>query len=109
MTFTHRSIALAVALLFATGVAQAQTPAPSAQDQAAAEGLFNDAKKLVADGKFADACPKFEESQRLDPAPGTQFNLAECYEHIGRTASAWALFLGVAQLAKSAGMQDREK
>jgi hypothetical protein len=63
----------------------------------------------MADGKYGDACPKLEESQRLDPAPGTQFNLGDCYEHLGRNASAWALFLNVAAAAKSAGLSDREK
>jgi hypothetical protein len=82
---------------------------PSAADQAAAETLFGDARKLMADGKFSEACPKLEESQRLDPAPGTEFNLGDCYEHVGKTASAWAHFLNVAAAAKSANMADREK
>ena len=60
----------------------------------------------MAEGKFAKACPKLEESQRLDPAPGTQFKLGECFEQVGRTADTWALFLNVAAAAKSAGMPD---
>jgi hypothetical protein len=100
-------MAIALHLTLVTNISSAQQP--SAQDQAAAEGLFADAKKLMGEGNYGEACPKFEESQRLDPAPGTQFNLGECYEHIGRTASAWALFLNVAAAAKSANMPDREK
>jgi hypothetical protein len=101
------SMIVGATLALSSGLASAQQP--SAQDQAAAEGLFSEGKKLMADGKYPEACPKFEESQRLDPAPGTQFNLGECYERLGKTASAWALFLNVAAAAKSAGMADREK
>lgn len=108
----HRfGIALVACALAATsaGAARAQGPQPTAQDQAAAEGLFVEAKKLMTDGRFAEACPKLEESNRLDPAPGTEFRLAECYEQVGRTASAWALFLNVAAAARSASMPDREQ
>ena len=63
----------------------------------------------MAQGKHADACPKLEESQRLDPGIGTQFNLAVCYEQVGRTASAWSTFLDVAGAARAAGQTEREK
>lgn len=78
-------------------------------DAAAAQALFDAAKQLMAQGKYADACPKLEESQRLDPGIGTQFNLAACYEQLGRTASAWSLFLEVAGASKAAGQLEREK
>ena len=58
---------------------------------------------------FAQACPKLEESQRLDPSPATEFHLADCYEQVGRTASAWAAFLEVASNSKVAGRSEREK
>jgi serine/threonine-protein kinase len=83
--------------------------AASAGDEAAATVLFNDAKRLIAAGKFAEACPKFEESQRLDPGIGTQFNLADCYERIGRSAAAWALFQDVAAASRSAGQAQRAR
>ncbi|XXY50648.1 hypothetical protein WME91_05840 [Sorangium sp. So ce269] len=78
-------------------------------DTAAAQALFDAARQLMAQGKYADACPKLEESQRLDPGIGTQFNLAACYEQLGRTASAWSTFLDVAGAAKAAGQLEREK
>ncbi|WP_437292460.1 hypothetical protein [Sorangium sp. So ce426] len=78
-------------------------------DTAAAQALFDAAKQLMAQGKYADACPKLEESQRLDPGIGTQFNLAACYEQIGRTASAWSMFLEVAGASRAAGQLEREK
>ena len=63
--------------------------APSATEVAVAQGLYDNAKVLMEQGKYGDACPKLEESLRLDPGLGTQYHLADCYEHLGRTASAW--------------------
>jgi hypothetical protein len=74
-----------------------------------AEALFQEARALVEKGNYAAACPKLEASQKLDPAVGTQFNLADCYEHVGRTASAFALFDQVARIARSAGKFERER
>jgi hypothetical protein len=62
----------------------------------------------MEDERFSEACPKFEESLRLDHGMGTQFNLAHCWEKLGRTASAWALFLDVAAAARAANQQQRE-
>lgn len=84
--------------------------APSfADDAAAAQQLHDDAKKLIADNNWSAACPKLEESYRLSPAIGTRYKLADCFQHTGRTASAWAHFVGVASAAKAAGQADREK
>lgn len=80
----------------------------TSQQRAAAQALFDEARKLMAQGRHAEACPKLEESQRLDPGVGTQFNLAACYEATGRTASAWSLFLDVASEAKRAAERARE-
>ncbi|MES1182825.1 MAG: hypothetical protein ABUL60_03365 [Myxococcales bacterium] len=60
-------------------------------------------------GKFAEACPKLQESNRLDPGIGTQFNLADCYEQSGRVASAWAAFLEVASQARATNQPERER
>jgi hypothetical protein len=60
-------------------------------------------------GRYAEACPKLEESLRIDPGMGTQFNLAHCWEQLGLTASAWGLFLDVAAAAESSGQRKRER
>ena len=78
-------------------------------DRAAARALFDQARSLAKEGKYTEACPKFEESQRLDPGIGTLFNLADCLEATGKTASAWSMFLEVASQAKVGGQKDREK
>ena len=79
-----------------------------ANDPATATMLFNEGRRLAAAHRYPDACPKFEESERLDPGIGTQFNLADCYEHTQRIASAWALFLDVASSAGGTGQEARE-
>ena len=99
--FVPTGFVLAVALLSPTAGAQS--------DPVAARTLFDEGRKLVTDGKYEVACPKFEESYKLDPGIGTLFNLADCWEHIGRTASAWARFLEVADAAGRAGQKDREQ
>lgn len=76
---------------------------------ATAEELFQQARVLVDAGNYADACPKLERSQKLEPAVGTQFNLADCWEHVGRTASAYEMFGQVASIARAAGKFERER
>jgi hypothetical protein len=71
--------------------------------------LFKEARELASQGDYQAACPKFEQSLALEAGLGTQFNLADCWEHIGRTASAQALFLGAAASAKAAGQTEREQ
>lgn len=79
-----RITALAAALLFAASPRSAR-----ADDAAAAEALFLEAKELIAQKKYAEACPKLEASYRLDRGVGTLMNLADCHENVGRIATAW--------------------
>lgn len=97
-----RVAAVGALMLFAPATAWADA-------EADAQKLFEDAKSLVRAEKYIEACPKLEESQRLDPALGTQFNLADCYQHIHRNAAAWTLFNEVERSAKAAGKSEREK
>jgi serine/threonine-protein kinase len=80
-----------------------------AGDPAAAEALYDEAKQLASQGRYAEACPKLEESENLDTGLGTQFHLADCWQHLGRTASAWALFREVASQAHAVGQNARER
>jgi hypothetical protein len=68
-------------------------------NKAAAEALFDEGRKLIAQKNPAAACPKFVESQRLDPSPSTLLNLGNCYERLGKTASAWATYREAASAA----------
>jgi formylglycine-generating enzyme required for sulfatase activity len=74
----------------------------SQADALAAESLFREAKDLVTGGKTAEACPKFAESQRLDPQIGTLLYLATCHSQEGKSATAWAEFLQAADQAARA-------
>jgi hypothetical protein len=72
----------ASAMLFATRA--------TAQEDAAAEALFNKGLSEMEAGHYDTACPTIKESQRLDPRMGTLFTLAECEAKGGMIASAVA-------------------
>ncbi|MBX3192263.1 MAG: hypothetical protein KF819_35060 [Labilithrix sp.] len=98
------TFALVAAVSLAARASSAQTT-----DAAKAEQLFEEGTKLFDAGRFAEACDKLEASQRLDPALGTQFNLAECWQRVGRLASARALFREVAKIAHATGRAEVEQ
>jgi hypothetical protein len=79
---------------------------PSGNDRVAAEALFDEGRNLVAAGKIAEACPKFADSQRLDPSPATLLNLASCWEKLGRTATAWVTYKEAASASSALGRAD---
>ncbi len=90
-------------LLFALVAA----PAFAQTDPVAAQALFDEAKRLMAKNNFDAACPKLAESERLDPAVGTQLNLAECWDKSGKTARAWAAFRDAEAMALHQGQASR--
>lgn len=86
------TLVVAVAISpFADAVALADAPDT-------ADLLFRQGRAAAELGDYPHACVAFTESLRLDPAPGTLLNLADCEEHIGRLASAWGHFLRVASI-----------
>jgi hypothetical protein len=102
------SAAIVVVCAFACD-AQAQAGADTAGDKAAAEALFDEGRKLMAERQYTQACAKFQASQGLDPGVGTLLNLADCFEKAGRTASAWAQFRETISAAHKAGSAERER
>lgn len=86
------------------------TRSVSAQvDAAAARQAFDDARALVTQGKYEEACPRFEQSYTRDPGIGTLFNWADCLQRLGKTASAWAKFRDVADEAARKRQTERAK
>jgi len=81
--------------------------AANAAEKATAETLFDEGVKLMKGQRFEEACPKLEDSQRIDPGVGTLLYLGECYEKLGRTASAWATFREAQSAAEASGQTKR--
>lgn len=81
-------------LLGASAVAHATPESDRAQV------LFDEARDLARAGRFTEACPKFEASQRLDPGAGTLLNLADCYEKSGKIATAWRTYQKVVEASE---------
>lgn len=96
---------IALVVLGTAGPAHAQ----DAQTQAQGRALFTDGAALFARGDYEAACPKFEASLKAYAGIGTRGKLAECYEKLGRYASAWLAYREVAQLSMRSGDPTREQ
>ncbi|NUP10805.1 MAG: tetratricopeptide repeat protein [Polyangiaceae bacterium] len=89
----------------------ASAPAPAQQrDPAGAEKLYDEAAALMQKGDYAAACPKFEQSHKLDPSPGALLSLAGCAEHEGKLATAWVRLKEARSLnADTASVKSRQE
>jgi serine/threonine-protein kinase len=104
----QRPILLRGALALVIGLSANVAMGQPEMTRALSRTAFEEGMKLVKAGAYPAACAKLEDSLRLDPQMGTRFWLADCYEHLGRTASAWSNFVTVASDAKAAGNAKRE-
>jgi hypothetical protein len=102
--------AVAALALAASPVAAADPPPVSTTATASTAStkeqvltLYNQGKELLDAGKTAEACQAFESAKRLD---FTAFNLilrlGDCYERLGKTASAYSQYQQAASVAAAA-------
>ncbi|HEX3771247.1 MAG TPA: hypothetical protein VHV30_10300, partial [Polyangiaceae bacterium] len=94
---------VSIACMTAALACGASASAQNAAQQAEARTLFNEGARLYTAGSYPEACAKLEASYHLYAGIGTRGKLAECYEKVGRTASAWAMYEEVAALAGKTG------
>jgi hypothetical protein len=73
------------------------------------EALFSEGLALIEAEQYAAALTKLEEAQRRDPGIGTEFNIAICYEKLGKIGSAWHHYANVERLAHTSGKRQREE
>lgn len=105
-----RAVRTSLAVLAGAAVmaASARGLAQQEEDEAAARALFEEGRKLAASHDYERACAKFEAARKLYEGSGVLLNLADCYEHVGRTASAWTEFGEAAAAAERLGRPDDE-
>lgn len=83
--------------------AAAEPPAAPASTKEQVLTLYNQGKELLDAGKTAEACQAFEAAKRLDfTAINLILRLGDCYERLGRTASAYSQFQQAASVAAAA-------
>lgn len=97
--------ALAFALLLAPAASAAE---PSAADKSLAQALFEQGRSLMDGKRYAEACPRFADSERLDPGGGTVLNLALCYDKLGKLALAYSTYNEALSAAIAERRGDRE-
>lgn len=66
-------------------------------EQKKANALFQEGRKAMKNKDYDTACPKFEASLELDPAPGTRINLGLCREARNELSKALEDFRRVAE------------
>jgi hypothetical protein len=103
-----RRNARSLAAVCALAAFSAENLAGAQSNGAIAEKLFIDGRTLMTAGKIHEACAKFADSQRADPALGTLMHLADCHEKDHRPATAWSEFTDAAAQARNLGQHDRE-
>lgn len=70
------------------------------RDVAKADALFKEGRAAMKAGDLQTACPKLEESYRLDPTAGTAVNLGDCFDKQGKVGSALLAYRAARKLLK---------
>lgn len=96
---------LAAVVLFGAQGALAQAPG----DRAAAATLYEEGRALVKAERNAEGCAKFEASLSLFPAASTMINIANCHEHDGKLATAWADYARALDLNRDTAGEERRR
>jgi len=109
MTCTRsRATRLLAVATIATTLGRVSPSLADSTSDTAAQALFDEAKGLMRSGDYASACPKLEESLRLQASGGTLLFLGLCREGEGKTATAWTRFNEAVSAARRDGRVDRE-
>lgn len=102
-------LALGIATLSTTSLGATEPEIPTtSSDRVTSQVLFERGKALFIEGRYREACPLFEESQKLAPGIGVLLHLGACLEKSGKTASAWAAFQEAADRARAENDAERE-
>lgn len=104
-----RLASASVLVTFCVLAPNAAAETPPTDGEVRAQELFDEARALMRDGRYSEACPKLKESQELDPGGGTLLNLGICHENEGRTATAFRELADALALAGRDHRADREK
>jgi hypothetical protein len=82
--FAGALLAACVASLLSARAARADAPSGGQT----ADVLFRQGRQAMKQQQWAVAWANLSKSERLDPAPGTRLNLAECEDHLGELTQA---------------------
>ncbi|WP_437282014.1 hypothetical protein WME90_16070 [Sorangium sp. So ce375] len=93
-------------VMLSPAAAHAQSVDP--QTALAAQALYEQASAEMDEKNYVSACRKLEEVTRLVPEGlGAKLTLGECYEALGKLASAWSQYALVQAMAPKAGQMER--
>jgi len=100
---------VAVVALCTSAPLAARAQSPGAVPDPVAQALFQDGRELVDKGQWDAGCTKFEASMLLYPAASTLLNIAHCYEHKAKLASAWSAYKRVQVLNRETIGEERRR
>jgi hypothetical protein len=103
----HRARWLLAGALLASGSWGSLALADDVEREAAI-ALLGEGVRLVAAGRFAEACPKLALADRVLAGVGSASQLGDCWEKAGRKGRAWLAFRVAEERARAAAQPDQE-